>query len=142
MPLDLVVFWGIVICFAALLSVVPAAWVLMHIFTPQKLLQRYFKEPHFNQGELFTFQIFPAMFLRTGIFMWACIMPSRTQGRLMTDIIDHAPKWYILCSKLVMTIILGLSGMALALTIGLTVYTKYFEPSTTVSIHHSLVWLC
>lgn len=69
-------------------------------------------------------------------------MPSRTQGRLMTDIIDHAPKWYILCSKLVMTIILGLSGMALALTIGLTVYTKYFEPSTTVSIHHSLVWLC
>lgn len=103
----------------------------MHLLTPKILLDTYFREPHFNQGELFMLRVFPTLFLRSGIFMWACIMPHRTERRYMIDIHVYAPKWYVLCSRVFMLSTIGIAAIWLPLSFGLAIYIEFFESNTT-----------
>lgn len=109
------------------LITIPIGWGAMHLLTPKTLLERYFKEPHFNQGELFAFQVFPTMLLRTGIFIWACIMPQRTKGRYMTDIREYAPSWYLRCAKIFAISTLSITIIWAALLCGLWIEIEFFE---------------
>ena len=79
---------------------IPFSWLIVSYTIPKKLLERYFKAPHFGPGELVLMSQFPGSLLRGTIFVASCIMPSKGQRRKMTDVPDHAPKWFIIGAHL------------------------------------------
>ena len=75
---------------------IPISWLIISYTIPKKLLERYFKAPHFGPGELVLMAKFPGSLLRGSIFNASCIIPSKGQRRQMTDVPDHAPKWFVI----------------------------------------------
>jgi hypothetical protein len=76
------------------LAVVAPVWLLLSIFTPKALLDRYFKEPHFSLTETIMLRGFPGFWIRTSIFAWTILFPAKSQGRQMKNIREIAPLWY------------------------------------------------
>ena len=72
----------------------PATWLLLSIFTPKSLLERYFKEPHFTLTETYMMREFPGFLIRTGIFGWLLVLPSVDRKRNIKNVRDFIPLWY------------------------------------------------
>ncbi len=89
---QLAFFYFVIILPAALW--VPVIWLLLSIFTPKKLLDRYFKEPHFTLTETILLAQFPGFLIRTGIFGWAVLVPKMGKKRQIEDVREHMPRWY------------------------------------------------
>lgn len=89
--------------FMAILSVAGLIWLpiwwLLDILTPKKMLDQYFKEPHFNRGELIALNLFPASLMRTSIFGWTLWFPSLAKKRQLTNLAEGTPKWYRVALK-------------------------------------------
>ncbi len=73
--------------------------LIMHFLMPKKVLETYFKEPHFNAGEITMFTGFPFGYMRTGMFMTALAFPSRGKKRGVEKAYQLAPVWYCKVSK-------------------------------------------
>ena len=106
--------------FATLLWLPPL--LVITLITPQKLLDKYFKEPHFNKGELIAFDSFPTFFMRTALFCRLYLTPTAVKGRKLYGFVEDSPKWYrvsvlIITCGLVMNGIFsfGLMGLVLLL---------------------------
>lgn len=80
----------------------PITWLLLSIFTPKPLLEKYFKEPHFTLTETVLMAQFPGFLIRTGIFAWLTLIPSLDRKRNIKDIKDYIPYWYSLALKIFM----------------------------------------
>ena len=78
----------------------PLTWLLLSIFTPKKLLDRYFKEPHFTLTETIMMREFPGFLFRTSIFGWAILVPSLDRKRNIKNVIDYIPAWYAILLKM------------------------------------------
>ncbi|SBS32061.1 hypothetical protein MSP8886_02327 [Marinomonas spartinae] len=78
---------------------VPIIWSLLTFLTPKKLLDTYFKEPHFTQGELIFMNRFPLSLLRTGMFGWVLLFPFLDKKRKIRDCHKIMPTWYRLALK-------------------------------------------
>lgn len=72
----------------------PIAWLMLSFFTPKKLLDHYFKEPHFTLTETYMLKEFPGFLIRTAIWGWALVMPSLDRKRKIKDIRNYMPLWY------------------------------------------------
>ena len=68
--------------------------LVVTLMTPRKLLTKYFKEPHFNSGELIVFGSFPGFFMRTAVFCRFYLTPKAVKGRQMEGFFEDSPKWY------------------------------------------------
>lgn len=79
---------------------IPICWLLLSIFTPQSLLTKYFKEPYFTLTETVMLKSFPGFLLRTIIFAGALLLPRLAKKRLITDIHQYMPKWYVISLKI------------------------------------------
>jgi hypothetical protein len=99
--------------------VMPICLLIIRFLTPQNLLDRYFKEPHFLFWETVAFTAFPGSFTRTIIFLTICAFPNMGRKRKMTDIRNYAPKWYITVSKWMLFFIVGIFLFDMLLLIGL-----------------------
>ncbi len=88
--LFLIFFW---VCFIGLLWM-PITWLLLSIFTPKKLLDKYFKEPHFSLTETIMLKEFPGFLMRTAIFGWLLIFPSLDKKRNIKNVSSYMPRWY------------------------------------------------
>ncbi len=86
----LVFFWLML----AFLLWMPLSWLLLSIFTPKKLLDKYFKEPHFTITETIIMKEFPGFLLRTGIFGWLLLFPRLDKKRNIKNIHKYIPQWY------------------------------------------------
>jgi len=73
---------------------IPLTWWLLSAFTPKKLLERYFKEPHFTLAETILMAQFPGFLMRTSIFGWVILLPSLDKTRNIRGIIHDMPLWY------------------------------------------------
>ena len=73
--------------------------LIMHILMPKKVLKTYFKEPHFNAGEIAMFTGFPFGYMRTGMFMRALGFPASGKRRGVENAYKLAPVWYCKVSK-------------------------------------------
>ena len=62
--------------------------------TPRFLLNKYFKEPHFNKGELVAFASFPTFFMRTALFCRLYLTPKAVKGRKLYGFVEDTPRWY------------------------------------------------
>jgi len=73
---------------------IPITWYLLSAFTPKKLLERYFKEPHFTLAETILMAQFPGFLMRTSIFGWVILLPSLDKTRNIRGMIHDMPLWY------------------------------------------------
>ena len=100
-------YWAVMI-----VCLVPISWLIISYIIPKKLLERYFKAPHFGSSELVLMAQFPGSLLRGTIFVASCIMPSKGQRRQMIDVPAHAPKWYRVIAYIMFYVIfLGFGGL-------------------------------
>lgn len=97
------------IMFLALVLWLPIL-LLITLATPRDLLEKYFRTPHFNAGELIVFGSFPGFFMRTAIFGRLFLTPKAVKGRSMEGFVEDAPKWYRVA---VMIFTIGFLGHAL-----------------------------
>ena len=81
------------VVFAGILWI-PATWTILTYLTPKKLLEKYFKEPHFTQTEIIFMSLFPAKLIRTSIFGWILLFPSLDRKRKIRDCRELMPLWY------------------------------------------------
>ncbi len=72
---------------------------IMHLLMPKKVLETYFKKPHFNAGEITMFTGFPFGYMRTSMFMRALGFPASGKKRGMEKAYQLAPVWYCKASK-------------------------------------------
>ena len=102
----------------------PPTWLLMRFLTPRKLVERYFKKPHFTNAELALFSHFPGTLMRTMIFIAACVHPHRGKKRQMTDVPDHVPNWYLTLAKCFYFLCLGHFALIIILLLGLAIHLE------------------
>lgn len=79
--------------------------LIITLITPKKLLDKYFKPPHFNSGELIVFGSFPGFFMRTSLFCRLYMTPKTASKRKLEGFVEDSPRWYRLS---VLIVILGL----------------------------------
>ena len=72
----------------------PVTWLLLSIFTPKSLMEKYFKEPHFTLTETYMMRGWPGFLLRTGIFGWLLLIPSVDKKRNIKEVRKYMPLWY------------------------------------------------
>ena len=99
------------------------SWLVMRFITPQKLLSRYFREPHFTPTELIFFAQYPGSMIRAMIFVWACVKPHWTRKRKLDDMLEHAPAWYVMTAKIYVLLIACYAFLFFTLMFGLGIYT-------------------
>ncbi len=88
-----------IVMFAGVLWM-PITWLLLSIFTPKTLLDKYFKEPHFTVVETIFMAQFPGFLIRTGIFAWLALLPSLDKKRKIKDVAKYVPHWYAIALKI------------------------------------------
>jgi len=87
---------------------------IMHVLMPRKVLEIYFKEPHFSQTEITMFTGFPFAYMRTAMFMRALGFPSSGKRRGVEDAYKLAPVWYCKASRyIVISLLITLSLLIL-----------------------------
>ena len=64
---------------------------MMHVLMPSKVLETYFKEPHFSSTEITMFTGFPFGYMRTAMFMRALGFPASGKRRGVEDAYKLAP---------------------------------------------------
>ncbi len=91
---ELLTFLLFAVMFFTILPWMPA-WLLLSIFTPRRLLEQYFKEPHFTLTETVMMTQFPGFLMRTAIFAWLLVFPRLGQSkRKIWNIGNYMPRWY------------------------------------------------
>ncbi len=100
------------------------AWLLLSIFTPKILLDKYFREPHFTLTETVMMAQFPGFLIRTAIFAWLIIFPKLgRKKRQIWKVKNYMPRWYHMA--LVSLTLYMLFALAVIVLIPLTLYMFY-----------------
>ena len=90
---------------------------IMHILMPKKVLETYFKEPHFSITEITMFTGIPFGYMRTAMFMRALAFPSSGKRRGVENAYKLAPVWYCKVSKYFIVFFIPLMVLIILLTI-------------------------
>lgn len=116
-----------------ILWIIPA-WVILRILTPRKLIQRYFRYPHFTPAELALMDHFPGSLSRTMIFNVLCVNPQWGRKRSMLDIREHSPGWFVTCSKIFVpaAVLHGAFTILLMVVMGVYIYIVPNEARITL----------
>lgn len=77
-----------------LVWVAPVLW-LIQLITPKKIVDRYFKQPHFNLGETIVLATFPGSLFRTAILLSSCVSERHRRGRQLENYLTVVPRWYV-----------------------------------------------
>ena len=81
---------------------------IMHLLMPKKVLQKYFKPPHFSETEIAFFTGPPYCMVRTVMFMGVFSYPHKGEVRKMTEAYLMVPLWYRKLSKFyVVSLVVG-----------------------------------
>lgn len=115
-----IVFFGMFVWF-----IWPILMLAVTLITPKKLLVKYFKEPHFNAGELVAFSSFPTFLMRTALFCRLYLTPKAVKGRKLNGFVEDSPTWYRIS---VISACLGLiiHGLLVILPMSLVYVTDHF----------------
>lgn len=112
----------------------PLAWLVMNHVTPGELNERYLKEPHFTVAEIVSrAAISPLLPFPTTMFMIACTLPRNwlasrwLHGRKMADLRDHAPRWFVWCSRIIWVSAVVHGLVWAGSFIGLLIYAKFLD---------------
>lgn len=95
----------------------PPVLLAMRFATPKRIVERYFKQPHFNFGETIIYSHFPGSLIRTLVFISACYSNRHRQGRQLDGYLDLAPRWYVTASRVFVGLLFGHAAVAVFVTI-------------------------
>jgi hypothetical protein len=133
-PLTMEYMTGLLFALGLALMWTPLAWLIMNRLTPCTLTDLYLKEPHFTASEIIGMSVVsPLIPFPTTMFMVACTLPrpwlaSRwLRRRQMSDLRDHAPRWFVWCSRIIWSGAIVHSLLWFGLLIGLGVYLYFFD---------------
>ncbi len=73
--------------------------IVMHFLMPRKVLENYFKEPHFGPTEITMLTGPPFAYIRTSMFMMILGFPASGKRRGVEDAYKLAPVWFCKVSK-------------------------------------------
>ncbi|NJM31658.1 MAG: hypothetical protein HC848_00620 [Limnobacter sp.] len=92
-----------------LFLLLPLSTLGLAICMPKSLMDRYIKEPHFSDLQVHLFNEYPGKMACAVVMAWVICFPERLGAyRKMTDIRDHAPRWFQIYSQvLTKFIVLG-----------------------------------
>jgi hypothetical protein len=108
----------------------PPWLVVLMILTwicPKSLNERYFKSPHFSEGEQAAYINFPLTHFKMLIFVYALASPKRYHKRKMTEIRGYVPRWYFCAAMTWLVGLILISLCAVCLMIILIIYIEYFH---------------
>lgn len=100
---DLISNAALVIIFIGFITIAPL-WIILTIKMPRKVIEKYFKSPHFNINEIDLMSSFPLNMIRTAIFCLASEFPFLGRKRGIEDCKQLMPLWFKLISKSWITI--------------------------------------
>lgn len=96
--------------------------LIMHVLMPRRVLDRYWKEPHFRPGELalFTGTIYAPM--RTVMLITAIAFPKLGKKREITNADALVPRWYKWAAQCVSIWVLGWTATVVLMTVAGYIY--------------------
>jgi hypothetical protein len=108
MSLEALLIWFCIWIF--LLGVGMVALIVVfcvHFFVPKQLLKAYFKPPYFSPTEIEFFTGFPFAYMRTIMFMRLAGFPKSGKRRGVGGADKMAPRWFLITSKIIISVLLG-----------------------------------
>lgn len=126
-----ITFFLILFCFGNLL-VLPTLWLTLSILTPKKLLDKYFKEPHFSLTETYMMREFPGFLFRTTIWAWVLTFPKLDKNRKLSQIKNFIPVWYGLGLKALLFFSTSFLFIFLTLLLVLLILIQVYEPQQII----------
>lgn len=100
----------------------PISVLVMHLLMPKKVMQVYFREPHFSPTEQVMFSAFPFVFMRVTGMIWLIALPRFGRKRQMMDIQTHCPGWYVRLSQFFIFFYFVFFGLLVGLLVILLLY--------------------
>ncbi len=85
----------------------PIFIVIMHLFIPKPVLDKYFKPPYFKAGECAFLTGILLGPIRTVMFMRVLGFPGSGKKRGMTEAYKLAPHWYVILSRIILIYFFG-----------------------------------
>jgi hypothetical protein len=82
-------FWLIAIPYA----------LIIHFLMPRTILDKYFKSPHFREGEIAFFSGIPFALMRTVMLVGVMVFPGLGKKRKLTELHLETPRWYLIAAK-------------------------------------------
>ncbi len=91
--------------------------LIMHVLMPRRVLDTYWKEPHFRPGELalFTGTIYAPM--RTIMLITAIAFPKLGKKRKITSADTLVPRWYKWAAQCISFWVLGWTAAVMLMTV-------------------------
>ena len=122
-----------IMIWAAIVAVlwIPLTWLLLSVFTPKSLLDRYFKEPHFTLTETYMMREFPGFLMRTSIWGWALVLPFLDRKRKIKNIRFYMPLWYAIGLR-VLTVGVTMTGVILLGLMGVLFLLEDYTPDHVI----------
>ncbi|MBL4607130.1 MAG: hypothetical protein JKY01_04800 [Pseudomonadales bacterium] len=111
--------------FSLVAFVIPLT-TLLRFLTPKSFLDRYFCAPYFGESEINFYTGIPYYIMRTWMFNWAVVFPSRVKKRGIIDIREGCPNWFVWVNRIFMGWMLIHSSGVMLLLIGLSLYSRLF----------------
>jgi hypothetical protein len=131
--MQITVFGLTYLLFAGLLSlivlIIPLT-TLLRILTPKSFLERYFCAPYFGEFEIKFYTGIPYYIMRTWMFNWAVVFPSRVKKRGIENIREGCPNWFVWVNRIFMGWMFVHGGGMMLLLIGLLLNTWLFPPAS------------
>ena len=100
--LDSIMTYGffllVVLAGAFWLIAIPYA-LMIHFLMPREILDKYFKPPHFREGEIALFSGVPFALMRTVMLVGVMVFPKLGKKRKLTELHLETPRWYLGAAK-------------------------------------------
>ncbi len=96
--------------------------ILMHPFMPKKIVEKYFKPPHFTKVECEFFSGFPFAPVRSLMFMRVIAFPDSGKKRNISGARELSAPWYVLVSYFIVAGIIALNVIVVSAVV---IYLAY-----------------
>lgn len=101
---------------------------LLRFLTPKSFLETYFCAPYFGEFEIKFYTGIPYYIMRTWMFNWAVVFPSRVKKRGIENIREGCPNWFVWVNRVFMGWMFIHGGGVIFLLIGLGLDSWLFSP--------------
>lgn len=100
---------------------------LLRFLTPKTFLDAYFCSPYFGEFEKKLYTGIPYYIMRTWMFNWAVVFPSRVRSRGISNIREGCPDWFIWVNRIFMGWFIVNGVGAILIMLGLILYAWLFK---------------
>ncbi|WP_334118963.1 hypothetical protein [Limnobacter sp.] len=105
----------------------PLCIMLMTWVTPQSVIDRYVRTPHFSEFEAVAYRYFPSSWIRTLLFTMAIAVPVCRKIRQFGNIHKNVPVWFNVTSRVFVYFVLGYCVLLVLVVLGMYFYALWLS---------------